>query len=620
MTSSDLVESAFGVLRDSKPVDDRWFGRTQRWEPGKKIAYFCAEFGLSENLPIYSGGLGILAGDHLKSSSDLGIPLVAVGLLYKTGYFRQEIDADGGQLAHADRSEPEELPVISVDDPSGGPVKVEVPLRDASISARVWKVQVGSVPLYLLDTDVPENSPKDREITQALYGGGIETRLRQEIVLAIGGYRALQALGHDVSVYHMNEGHAAFVALERILELIHERGIEFEEASEIVRRSILFTTHTPVPAGHDHFSPELVEKYLAPYTERCGLDDDDLMSMGRENPENKEEYFSMTVFGLRLSEYSNAVSDLNGEVTREMWHKLWPDLEVEDVPIGQITNAIHLPTWLSKENSKLLEKYLGDDWIEQIEQPDLWKKYDEVKPEEIWNAHAESNQRLAKRVGLDPDFLTIGFARRFATYKRSLLIFHDLERLEKIINSADRPVQFVFAGKAHPQDEAGKALIKQLFEYSQSERLKGRIYLLENYDMAIARDLVQGCDVWLNTPIRPHEASGTSGMKAAVNGVLNLSILDGWWAEAFMPELGWAFGDAESESSRAEQDRFDAESLYEVLENQVIPLYYERDASNLPIKWIEMMKASIRELSRRFHSDRMLKEYVERYYLPASRP
>jgi starch phosphorylase len=589
------------------------------------VAYFSAEFGLDESLPIYSGGLGVLAGDHLKSAAGLGVPLVGVGLLYRNGYFRQALDQHDRQTERYPLNDPARLPVNPED------VTVEVEIADDTgtlvpVRARVWRVQVGRVRLFLLDADVDGNPDWARAITDALYGGNREHRIRQELVLGIGGVRALRALGLEPTVFHLNEGHSAFLQLERLRALVEEEGVEHGTALRRLRSSTVFTTHTPVPAGNEVFDAELVRRNVEGLVARCGFPSwEDFLALGGD-PEHGR--FGLTPFALRTSLYANAVSALHGEVSREMWRSLWPDRSADEVPIGSITNGVHARTWLDDELTRLL----GSE--EDTAAPDFARAY-ELDDETLWAAHRRAKQRLlayarerferqgagSRDVSLafDPDALTIGFARRFATYKRAGLLFSDPDRLARLLASSERPIQIVFAGKAHPADEGGKDLIAQVIRFTRDPRSSGRIVFLEDYEMALARNLVQGVDVWLNNPRRPHEASGTSGMKAAMNGGVNCSILDGWWAEAYRPEVGFAIGGDAVAPSDEQQDAADATALFEVLEQQVLPAFYERDERGLPAHWLDLMRNSIAELGARFNTDRMLVEYVEALYLPAHR-
>jgi starch phosphorylase len=570
------------------------------------VAYFSCEFGLDESLPIYSGGLGVLSGDHLKSASDLDVPLVAVGLFYRNGYFRQQLDESGWQTERYPANDPARLPLHEEQ------ASATVQLADDGgtvhdVRARVWRVDVGRIALYLLDTDVDGNPDWARAITDALYGGDRQHRIRQEIVLGVGGVRALRALGHEPTVFHLNEGHSAFLQLERMRELVEEEGVSREAALQRLRASTVFTTHTPVPAGNEVFDALLVERNVGPLVARCGWSWDEFVALGRMTP--AESGFGMTPFALRTSTYANGVSELHGEVSREMWQGLWPDRPVDEVPIGSVTNGVHSQTWISAE----LLRLLGDQ--EDRGTPDFARAYD-LSDEALASAHAAAKLRLFRRLppSFDPEALTIGFARRFATYKRADLMLSEPERLSRLLANGERPLQIVMAGKAHPADEGGKALIQKIVQFTRSEQAMGRIVFLEDYEMTLAADLVQGVDVWLNNPRRPLEASGTSGMKAALNGVVNCSILDGWWVEGYSPETGFAIGGEWVASNEAAQDEADAEALFRVLEEQVIPTYYgDRSA------WLRLMRGSMTRLGERFSTNRMLVEYVESLYLPAHR-
>ncbi len=584
--------------------------REHRYPADALVAYFSAEFGLDESLPIYSGGLGILAGDHLKAASELGVPLVGIGLYYRRGYFRQRLDESDRQLERYPRLDTERLPLELV------PMAPIVELADDAgrlvpVRLGVWRARVGRVSLYLLDTKVEGNPDWARDVTDTLYGGDRENRLRQELVLGLGGVRVLRRLGLEPTVFHMNEGHSAFLQLERLRELVETDGLDTDTALDRLRSSSVFTTHTPVPAGNEVFDPELVRRHVSGLVERCNLGWDEFVAMGKVEPE--EERFGLTPFALRTSSYANGVSKLHGEVSREMWHGLWPQLPVDEVPITSITNGVHRRTWISDE----LEDLLG------YTAPDF-ERASALSDEEVWEAHRGAKRRMLAfiaqtrgAVELDPDALTIGFARRFATYKRAGLLFSQPERLAAMLGDRDRPLQVLVAGKAHPADEGGKDVIQRVVDYSRDAGAAGRVVFLTDYEISLARRLVQGVDIWLNTPRRPMEASGTSGMKAALNGVLNCSILDGWWAEGYAPDRGFAIGeDAQAESEEA-QDAADAEALYAVLEQHVLPAYYGRDSDGLPRRWIGMMRTSIAELGRDFGTNRMVAEYVERLYLPA---
>jgi starch phosphorylase len=588
--------------------EETWW--RERGGPGDLlVAYFSAEFGLDESLPVYSGGLGVLAGDYLKAASELGLPLVGIGLFYRRGYFRQRLDENDRQIEHYPLTDTSRLPLELV------PMAPVVELADddgnlVPVRLAVWRARVGRVFLFLLDTYL-EGNP-DWAVTDTLYGGDRANRLRQELVLGVGGVRVLRRLGLEPTVFHLNEGHSAFLQLERMRELVEEQGLSADEAIERLRSSTVFTTHTPVPAGNEVFDPELLRAYLEGLVERCGLGWDDFVALGKVEP--AETGFGLTPLALRTSQYANGVSELHGAVSREMWHGLWPGRRVDRVPITSVTNGVHQRTWISGE----LETLLGDT------DPHFERARD-LSAEDLWSAHRSGKARLLEFAettrgvrGLDPDVLTIGFARRFATYKRASLLFSRPERLARLLADAERPIQVLVAGKAHPADEGGKDVIRLVVDFAREPAAAGRVVFLEDYEMTLARRLVQGVDLWLNTPRRPFEASGTSGMKAALNGVLNCSILDGWWAEAYSPACGFAIeGKIEEGASDAEQDAADAEALYAVLEEQVLPAYYERDGAGVPQRWVALMRESIAELGPRFGTARMAAEYVERLYLPA---
>ncbi|MDR2405880.1 MAG: alpha-glucan family phosphorylase [Deltaproteobacteria bacterium] len=605
------------------------------------IAYFSAEFGLTTCLPIYSGGLGMLAGDHLKSASDLNVPLVGVGLLYQMGYFSQYLNNDGWQMENYIPNDFDYMPVTQCLDNDGKQVKVHVRFKDRQAAIAVWKIQVGRIPLYVLDTDLAENPPDIRATTSSLYGGDLEMRIRQEIVLGVGGVRALKALGITPTVIHMNEGHSAYSALERINLLRKEHNLSFDAAKELVQASTIFTTHTPVPAGNDVFTPDLIRPYFEEYCKDLGISWPVLLGYGRVNPRDDSEPFGVTPLSLRLSAHANGVSKLHGEVSRKMWQNIWPKTPSEDTPIDSVTNGIHVSTWASREITRLYTRYMGQDWKEDPDPVHIWKYINQIPLSELWRAHCHCRERLVaysrraflkqlKRQGapadmltsameiLSPDTLTIGFARRFATYKRATLLFSDPNRLAKILNNPDRPVQIIVAGKAHPADNDGKAFIKQIIHYSREERFSNKILFLENYNIHRACLLTAGCDVWLNNPRRPLEACGTSGMKALSNGVLNLSILDGWWDEGYGPDYGWAIGNGEEEANQQLQDLTESQALYNLLEHQVVPKFYTRTSDGIPLAWCEMIRNSIRDLMPRFSSHRMVKEYYDRFYQQCS--
>ncbi len=616
---------------------DAWAARTYPQLARHPIAYFSMEFGLHETLPIYSGGLGVLAGDHLKESSDLGLPLVGVSFLYKQGYFSQHITEDGWQEAHNNPIPIDDLPFLPVLDEHGEPLTVQVEFPDRAVTLRIWEVRVGRVPLYLLDSDVDSNSAADRSLSARLYWSDLNFRVGQEVLLGVGGVRALRALGYNPGVWHMNEGHASFLTLERARELVAS-GYTFAEAVEKTRTGNIFTTHTPVPAGNDEFPLWLVEKHLAAIWPELGLSRDQFMDLARHQ-QPWGESFSMGVLALRFSSGHNAVSELHGRVSRRMWKSLWPDRGEDDVPITHVTNGVHTANWMARRLRLLLDKYLGEDWLDHLDEADLWDKVDSIPAEEFWEVRIHLKRRLAfylrerareqwlddgvhpvqvvaSGVLINPYSLTIGFARRFATYKRAGLVMSDVDRLLEIINRPNMPVQIIFAGKAHPADDPGKQIIQHIYRTVKRAETGGRLVFLEDYDMNLAHYLVQGVDVWMNTPRRPMEASGTSGMKAGLNGVLNFSILDGWWREAYNGRNGWAIGDDGDLEAEA-QDEADAESLYTTLENEIIPLFYARDAHNVPLEWVSRAKEAVRTITPQFSTRRMLKEYIERLYLPA---
>jgi starch phosphorylase len=618
-----------------------WGAREAGVLGSKPVAYFSAEFGLHESVPIYSGGLGVLSGDHIKSASSLAVPLVAIGLFYDQGYFKQQLDPGGYQQEEYQDTRVENLPMEPAIGIDGKQVKVSIETRDGGLMAKVWLMHVGRVPLYLLDCDVEGNSPQDRELTSRLYGGDVRTRIRQELVLGVGGVKALRELGIRPGVFHLNEGHSAFVPLEVIRQRMSEDGLTFDEALREVANRTVFTTHTPVPAGHDRFDSRLVEEHLGPLRDKLGISPAQLMGLGRVEPQNEHEPFCMTVIGLKLSRRANAVSSLHGHISRRMWAHLWPWRVEEEIPIGHITNGVHIPSWLAHPMHQLYDRVLRSDWQEWMGDAKVWQNLYNVDPGELWETHNALKNRLLdfvrRRVGrqvrrrnepddvveaarnvLDPNALTIGFARRFATYKRADLFFRQLDELARLVNDPQRPVQLIFSGKAHPADEPGKHLIKKIENLRHERRLAGRLVFIEDYDINVARHLVQGVDVWLNTPRRPKEASGTSGMKAVLNGGLNLSILDGWWAEAYNGKNGFAIGDGRQHVDDEITDHRDAENLIHVLRDEVIPLFYDRDADGLPQQWIQMMIESIATLAPRFSAHRMVMDYVRNCYLVAA--
>ena len=615
--------------------EDTWYQKKHGHIDKEVIAYFSTEFGLHETVPIYAGGLGVLSGDHLKEASDLGLPLVAMGFLYTKGYFTQVISEDGWQEAQYAKLNFDELPVLPLVDNEEKLTTVSVELAGREVLVRMWKIQVGRVPLYLLDSNVDGNSDDDRELTSRLYSSDLDLRISQEIILGIGGVRALRKLGHSPAVWHMNEGHSAFLVLERIREQV-EKGTSLEEAKNYVQAKTVFTTHTPVPAGSDEFPAWLIDKYFGGLQQQLGLSRDEFFDLARHTV-SWGVTFSMPVLAMRTSNLRNGVSELHGEIAREMWGYLWPDVKTDEVPISHITNGIHTGTWLARRMRHLYGRYLGSDWLDNIDDPEIWEAVSNIPDEEIWAVRRHLKRKLviymrerarvqwgqdevhpvqviASGALLNPYALTIGFARRFATYKRADLILSDFERLLGIINKPNMPVQIIFAGKAHPADQPGKLLIQNVYRKVKKAESGGRLVFLEDYDMNLARYLVQGVDVWLNTPRRPNEASGTSGQKAAVNGVLNFSILDGWWREGFNGKNGWAIGTDDSHADHKFQDDMDAESLYDALENEIIPLFYDRSSGNLPVEWIGLMKESIRTLAPEFSMRRMVKAYANDLY------
>ena len=605
------------------------------------IAYFSAEYGLTDCLPIYSGGLGILSGDHVKSASDLCIPMVGVGLLYQKGYFRQYLNVDGWQQETYPENDFHVLPVILERDEKGDPLTIEVPFRNRSVKVRIWRIQVGKIPLYMLDTNTVLNSEEDRDITSHLYGGDKEMRLKQEIVLGIGGVRALHRLGIRPIVYHMNEGHSSFALLERIRLLMEEHHLTFQEAREAVYCSSVFTTHTPVPAGIDIFDQFLIASTFGDTLRSLGISVETLLSLGVQDDHGKSEPFNMAVLALKNVARTNGVSDLHRAVSRRMWKRIWPELPEVDIPIHGITNGIHIFSWISDDMAHLLDRYLGRRWTEDPDNIKIWERINRIPDLELWRTHERRRERLvafarrklleqlqrwgAKKVeiqaaseALNPQALTIGFARRFATYKRGDLILKDPARLASILNDPQHPVQIIFAGKAHPQDESGKEVIRNINHLARQPEFSQRIVFIEDYDLNVARYLVQGSDIWLNNPLRPLEACGTSGMKAAANGGLNMSVLDGWWAEGYQPGLGWAIGSGEEYENPAYQNQIESQTIYNLLEKTIVPLFYERGRDNLPREWIGMMKKSMQTLAARFNSHRMLEDYVHRFYLPSA--
>ncbi len=621
----------------------RWHERNPEASEDLRVAYVSAEFGLLESISIYSGGLGVLAGDHLKAASDMGLPLVGVGLLYREGYLRQYLNADGWQQERYPRNDFFNLPLSLERDAAGRQVTIEVPLPEGVAKARVWRCQVGRVPLYLLDADYDDNDADAREITARLYGGDRDMRIRQEILLGMGSVQALRALGIQPTTYHINEGHAAFMTFQRIKELIQEEGLGLGHAIEVVKAGSVFTTHTPVPAGNDLFSPEIMTHYFSAYAEEVGMSMEQLLGFGRQDPDDSREPFCMTVLALKLSAAANGVSRLHGEVARGMWTRTWPGIPEDEVPITAITNGVHTRFWISRDLAGLYDRYLGPSWIMAPDDQATWGRVDEVPDAELWRTHERRRERLVnfarKRLvaqleqrgmpraetgaageALDPEVLTIGFARRFAAYKRATLILQDPERLVRILTNEDCPVQFIIAGKAHPADNQGKEVIRALVHFARNPEVRNHFIFVEDYDINVARYMVQGVDCWLNTPRRPMEASGTSGMKAAANGALNISIPDGWWCEATeLGENGWNIGRGETYASTDEQDVVESQMLYEILEEEVVPLFYNRGRDGLPRGWIQRMKTAIRTTCPVFNTNRMVQEYTDRFYMPCTR-
>ena len=635
------INYAYRRLQEYLQSKHTWGGQHASVLGARPVAYFSAEFGLHESLPIYSGGLGILAGDQLKSASDLGIPLVGVGLYYDQGYFRQRLDGGGWQQEDYLDVNQRLLPMQPAATRDGAPLTVEIETRTGRILARVWRVNVGRNMLLLLDSNVDGNSPEDRQLTSRLYGGDERVRIRQELVLGVGGARVLSALDISPGVLHLNEGHSAFAALELIRRRMITEGIDVAEALRRVAAHIVFTTHTPVPAGHDRFPAALVEEHLGPLGDALGLSADDMMAFGRVNPHDRDEQFCMTVLALKVCRRANAVSSLHGHVSRAMWMPLYPGLREDHVPIGHITNGVHVNTWLAPQMRQVYERHLGADWTARSTQPDLWQAIENVDDGELWETHQTLKARLidftrrraaaqAERRGepatvvsqlrraLSLDALTIGFARRFATYKRANLLLQDLEGLITLVNHAQMPVQVVFAGKAHPQDVPGKTVLKEIADLTRDPAFLGKLVFIEDYDINVGRHLVQGVDVWLNNPRRPQEACGTSGQKVVLNGALNLSVLDGWWAEAYDGRNGFAIGMGETHTSIETHDVRDGLALARVLRNEVVPIYYDRDRDGLPREWIARMKRAIRTLGGRFSADRMVMDYVLKCYIPAA--
>jgi starch phosphorylase len=635
------INYAYRRLQEYLQADRTWGTRHAGVLRPCPVAYFSAEFGIHESLPVYSGGLGVLAGDHIKSASDLAIPLVGIGLFYGQGYFRQRLDSSGWQQEEYLETDVSQLPLEIAIGKNGQPVTVQIKTREGSIHAKVWRVKVGRCDLFLLDSDVEDNTPDDRTLTSRLYGGDARTRIRQELVLGVGGFRALTAMGITPGVLHLNEGHSGFAVLEALRTRMQDEGIGFDVAVPRVSREVIFTTHTPVPAGHDRFSAELIEEHLGPLREELGLSPESLMGLGREKPSNQQEMFCMTVLGLRLSRRANAVSALHGEVSRAMWTGLCPGKPEDEVPIGHITNGVHVPSWLAPQMFRLYDRHLGTNWHQRSSDARTWENIENVDDGELWETHLSLKSQLLEfvrrraveqarrrsesrevlqRLGsvLSPDALTIGFARRFATYKRANLILTDIENLASMVNDPKRPVQFVFAGKAHPHDEGGKKVLQQIAELMRNSRFADKFVFVEDYDINVGRYFVQGVDVWLNNPRRPLEASGTSGQKVVLNGGLNLSVPDGWWAEAYDGMNGFSIGTGRTHSDMNVHDKRDGEDLHRALREEVIPLFYLRDRDGLPRGWIKRMKRTIRTLGWRFNADRMVMDYTLKCYVPAA--
>ncbi|MEE8469940.1 MAG: alpha-glucan family phosphorylase [Dehalococcoidia bacterium] len=635
-----LYDSVISAFHADMSAQDTWFAINYPNLLKGPVAYFSMEFAIHKSLPIYAGGLGILAGDMCKEASDLGIPLIGVGFMYPQGYFDQRISADGWQEEIFRKLDFYEAPII--------PIERRRPLASVEVNGRslfvaAWQVRVGRVSIYLLDTDIDENEAQDRQLSARLYVSDLEQRLQQEIILGIGGVRVLRALGIKPAIWHANEGHTAFMMVERVREEV-ESGATFGEALPRVRATSVFTTHTPVPAGHDIFPGELVERHLDTYRELLGLDRETFLEMGQQD-RNRDQDFNMTILALKMADHRSAVSRLHGKVTRKMWHGLWPEIPVDEVPISHVTNGVHVPNWLAPELGRLYEKYISPDWVERQDDAELWQRALEIPDDKLWNvrrllklklthlileraqerwAEGETTAQQILTLGslLDDEALTIGFVRRFSEYKRPALVFHDVERLKRIVKDRWRPVQIVFAGKSHPADSASKGLLQQVYSLAQDREFQGRIALIEDYNMHLARYLVHGVDVWLNVPRRLQEASGTSGMKASLNGVLHLSVRDGWWHEGYNGANGWAIGyDPEySDLGPEEEDKTDADALYHLLEEEIVPLYYDRDRSGIPHGWLRMVKEAISSVVPAFGARRMMKQYVERMYTPAAQP
>jgi glycogen phosphorylase len=623
--------------------DKTWFDKTYDSQKERMtVGYFCFEFGITEGLPIYSGGLGILAGDHLKSASDLGLPLVAVGLLYNRGYFRQRLSPDGWQQEVYPQYDFYQMPLTLMRDAENAPIRIEVAFPDRIVTCQIWRADVGRIPLYLLDSNVLENAPDDQGITDSLYSGDEEMRIRQEMILGIGGMKALQALGIKPTVCHMNEGHAAFMAIERIRQFIQQNGVDFKTAQNVTAHGNVFTTHTPVPAGFDLFPPQLLEKYMGKHVAESGIDFASFVKLGRFDPNNNAEAFNMALLAMESANNVNGVARLHGEVSRRMFSSKWNDYPENEVPIDHVTNGIHTMTWIGKRMAELYDAHCGTAWRRNPSDPANWAGVDDISDEDLWseienqrgelvrfvrkslarnlarrNMSSQPDHDFASKI-LDPRVLTIGFARRFATYKRGSLMITDPERLKSILYHPERPVQILISGKSHPRDDAGKKLIQELYNFTNNGGARTRMVFLEDYDMQVARRLVQGVDVWLNNPRRPYEASGTSGMKVVPNGGLNCSILDGWWDEGFQPGLGFVIGDRSEGGDTGHQDWLDSRSLYDVIENQIAPVFYHRVEKGIPVGWLQMVRQSLKHLAPEFSTHRMVQDYTRKFYVPAS--
>ncbi len=632
----NIVANNFENYMNSK---NTWFSKNYPKNENDLIAYFSAEYGLDETIPIYSGGLGILSGDHLKSASDLGLPFVAVGMLYKEGYFIQKLSKYGEQENNYVKADLNNLPIEAVKDSEGKDLKITVDYPERKLYLKVWKINVGRIKLYLMDSDIDENSEEDKKVTLQLYGGDQEMRIKQEIVLGMGGVKLLKTLGLNPTVYHMNEGHSSFLTLELIKDLMEEKKISFEMAKDITTSKTVFTTHTPVPAGNDIFPLDLVEKYFKDFWPKIGLSREEFLKLGMKPTEKLDNGFNMGILALKNAGKKNGVSKLHGAVSRELFGEVWPNIAANESPIGYVTNGIHTCSWLAQNLKELYNEYLIPYWQDNMQKDDVWKQIKDIPNEKLWNEHQarkmkmlkmvkENTTERLKRVGIpyeeikeitskiNPNALTIGFARRFATYKRATLIFKDLERITQILNDSERPIQLIFAGKAHPLDKVGQDLIKYINELAMKPQFKGKIFVLENYNIGMSRYLISGCDVWLNNPRRPMEASGTSGQKASVNGVINFSVLDGWWAEGYDQTNGWTIGTNAEFTSYEEQDLADSESLYNTLENKIIPLYYENREENIPNNWVEIMKNSIITTGGKYSTQRMVIDYTNKMYIP----